>query len=81
MAVRRCGQRAQAGVTQSAPALDLSTCGYDICLQYATSWAAGWCEYVRLNRVRVEPFASVVPHLLLGMPWGATISPKVPKSR
>ena len=44
-------------------------------------WAAGWCEYVRLNRVRVEPFASVVPHLLLGMPWGASISPKVPKSR
>ena len=24
---------------------------------YATSWAAGWCEYVRLNRMRVEPFA------------------------
>ena len=35
---------------------------------------------MRLNRVRVEPFASVVPHLLLGMPWGAKISPKVRKS-
>ena len=44
-------------------------------------WAAGWCEYVRLNRVRVEPFAPVVPHLLLGMPGAAGISPKVPKSR
>ena len=42
---------------------------------------AGWCEYVRLNRVRVEPFGSVVPHLLLWMPGAAGISLKVPKSR
>ena len=38
-----------------------------------------WCQYVRLNRVRVKPFASVVPNLLLEMPWGARISPKGPK--
>ena len=45
------------------------------------AWCVNTCGLVRLNRVRVAPFASVFPLLLLGMPSAAAISPKVPKSR
>ena len=45
------------------------------------AWCVNTCGLVRLNRVRVAPFASVFPILLLGMPSAAAISPKVPRSR
>ena len=51
------------------------------CTTVREAWCVNTCGLLRLNRVRVAPFASVFPLLLLGMPSAAGISQKVPKSR